>query len=191
MIPLTQYFKTLFDLANNIEITDHAGLLLPLDEGGSLVVDLLKELKASNKKVIVLGNGGSAAIAGHIHNDLCKAAEIRTLAFQDIPLLTAMSNDHGYQVAYDRCLSLWAEAGDLIITISSSGESENMLLTVQTARKAGCKVVTLSGFAPSNRLRQSGDINFYVPISNYGCVENLHGVLSHYLTDMMLDAPKG
>ncbi len=190
MIPLTQYFQALFDLADNIEVTDQAGRQLPLNSGGTRVVDLLKKLKATNNKVMVLGNGGSAAIAGHIHNDLSKAASIRALAFQDVPMLTAMANDHGYQVAYNHCLSQWAEAKDLLIAISSSGESENMLLAAQTAKKAGCTVVTFSGFKPANPLRQLGDINFFVPIADYGCVENLHGMLAHYLTDMVQDIQK-
>lgn len=187
-ISLTDYGKTLQTLLARSEVTGGSGsATYSLNEGAGLAVTMLAAVRSQKRKVMVLGNGGSAAIAAHIQNDLGKAAGIKTLAFQDVSTLTAMANDHGYDSAYERCVRQWAEADDLLICISSSGESENMLRGVETARKAGCAVMTFSGFGPANSLRQLGDLNFYVPVKNYGYVETLHAMMNHYLTDMLIE----
>ncbi len=184
MILLSEYCRILFGLANDINVTDSVKRTLSPDEGAQKVVEMLRELKVAGKKAMIVGNGGSAAIAGHMHNDLAKAAGIRALSFQDISWLTAMANDHGYEAAYEAGVMQWAEKNDLLITISSSGESENMLSAVLAARRVACRVVTLSGFSEGNSLRKLGDINFYVPVMDYGYVETIHSLLAHYLTDM-------
>ncbi|MBU4263799.1 MAG: SIS domain-containing protein [Proteobacteria bacterium] len=184
MMTVSRYCQDLFDLAINIKVTDRQGLPATLDEGGCFVIDLLGRVKESGKKAMVIGNGGSAAIAGHMQNDLSKAVGIRTLAFHDVSLMTAMANDHGYVNAYESFVEQWSDQDDLLIAISSSGESANILKAVAVARGKGCHIVTLSGFSEVNPLRRSGDLNFYVPVSDYGYVETLHSVLTHYLTDM-------
>ncbi len=184
MILFSEHCRNLFNLAKNIVVTNRDGQLIPIDEAGRMVTNLLHDMNDKLKKVMVIGNGGSAAIAGHMHNDLSKAVGIRSLVFQDLSLLTAMANDLGYDAAYEGGLNLWAEKGDLLITISSSGESDNMILAVQAAQKRGCQIITLTGFKKENRLRQCGDINFYVPATDYGLVETLHSMLAHYFTDM-------
>jgi D-sedoheptulose 7-phosphate isomerase len=118
-----------------------------------------------------------------MHNDLNKMVGVRALVFQDTPLLTAISNDHGYELAYDRPLEVWADAGDLLVAVSSSGRSESILKPVRSAAARGCRVLTLSGFQPDNPLRGLGDWNFYVPSSIYGFVEIAHQTLTHCMTD--------
>ena len=185
MIEFSLFASEIATLCRRVVATDGSGAPLPVDDGVFRAVSFLDRARREGSKAMVLGNGGSAAIAGHLHNDLAKAAGMRALAFQDVSLLTAMSNDHGYDSAYDSGVRQWAEAGDVLIAISSSGESENMLLAAATARKAGCRIITLSGFAEENRLRQAGDLNFYVPSAEYGLVETVHAVLAHYLTDRL------
>ncbi|MBI5558934.1 MAG: SIS domain-containing protein [Deltaproteobacteria bacterium] len=158
---------------------------MTMDSAARNVHAFLDLRKSSGHKVMAIGNGGSAAIAAHMQNDLSNAAAIRALSFQDIPTLTAMTNDFGQEEAYARFVQHWADAADLLVAISSSGASENILRAVQAARKIGCSVITFSGFAPTNQLRQKGDINFYVPASDYGFVETLHAVLAHYFTDLI------
>lgn len=135
--------------------------------------------------VHLIGNGGSAAVVAHAQNDLVKTAGIRALVHQDIPLLTAYANDNGYENGYAQALRAWVQPTDLVIAVSSSGTSENMLYAVNVARERGAQVLTCSGFEPSNRLRAIGDVNFYVPSSNYGYVELTHAALLHYLTDRL------
>jgi D-sedoheptulose 7-phosphate isomerase len=121
-----------------------------------------------------MGNGGSAAIVSHVHNDLCKAVGVRAVVFDDTPLLTALANDEGYHEVFRRPLELWADRGDLLIAVSSSGESENIVSAAASAKQKGCTLLTFTGFKPTNRLRQIGDFNIYVPAAHYGYVEIAH-----------------
>lgn len=132
---------------------------------------------------MLVGNGGSAAIVSHMQNDLCKAVGVRAMVFNEPPLLTALSNDHGYGCVFERPVDLWAESGDLLLAISSSGQSENILRAARSAKARGCQILTLSGFLADNPLRGMGHLNFYAPSQVYGYVELVHSVLAHFLTD--------
>ena len=184
MISFTQYLNNLNSLLERIEITDKNRKPLNINEGLSLIIHNLNTIKTSNKKVMIVGNGGSAAIASHLQNDLCKAAQIRAMVFTEPPLLTALSNDISYIAAYREQVNLWADHDDILIAISSSGRSQNILDAANTARKRGCNpIITLSGFLPDNPLRGMGDINGYISSKEYGYVELAHSVLAHYISD--------
>lgn len=137
------------------------------------------------RMVHLVGNGGSASVVAHAQNDLVKACGIRALVYQDVPLLTACANDGGYPNSYAQPLSVWLDERDLLVAVSSSGASPNILNAVDVAKRAGTTVVTCSGFKPDNPLRQLGDLNFYVPSSDYGHVELTHAALLHCLTDRL------
>lgn len=179
----TDYFRYVGDLMARIEATDAAGAGLGLDDATDRVVRRLLESGTAAKKVVLIGNGGSASIAGHMEMDLCNRVQIRATVFNDPPVLTALANDHGYASAFERLVGLWAEDGDCLIAISSSGASENILRAVTAARQHRCGVVTFSGFEPDNPLRALGDVNFYVASREYGEVEVAHHALGHFLTD--------
>ena len=179
----SSYFKHLGDLLLSTQVTDSKGMVIPLDEGASKVVEMILSVKSTSRKAMVIGNGGSAAIASHLQNDLCKAVGMRVLDFSQVPLLTALSNDEGYGCVYERLVELWADAGDLLIAISSSGRSENIIRAVQAAAARKCQIITLSGFSADNPLRRLGNLNFYVASSEYGYVESAHAVISHYVID--------
>lgn len=179
----TAYFKHLSDILLSMQVTDGQGVVLPLDEGVDKTLAIILLTRANSGKAMVIGNGGSAAIASHMQSDLCKSVGLRAMVFNQAPLLTAISNDHGYGCVFERVLELWADTGDLVVAISSSGQSENILRAVKTAVTRGCQVITLSGFSTDNQLRRLGDMNFYVCSSQYGYVESAHSVLTHLLTD--------
>jgi D-sedoheptulose 7-phosphate isomerase len=181
------YLRELDRLFSAMEIRTQAGENLSLDKGGKAALDLIRATKKKKAKAVVVGNGGSAAIASHMQNDLCKAVRMRSLVFTEQSLLTALANDDGYQTAYETLMNLWAEPDDLLIAISSSGQSENILRCARAARKAGARIITLSGFAPDNPLRTLGDVNFYIPSRSYGHVELAHAALSQFLTDALKD----
>lgn len=180
------YFRQLADVASSTHVTDGHHAVLSLDEGIKRTLEILLTARASGAKVLLIGNGGSAAIVSHMQNDLCKAVGVRAVVFNDAPLLTALANDEGYIHAFERCVDLWAESKDVLIAVSSSGRSENILLGVKAAKVRGATVVTLSGFAPENPLRTMGNLNFYVPSGSYGPVELSHQALAHYLTDSVV-----
>lgn len=179
----TTYFRNLFDLVLKTEVTEKRGRPLTLDEGIDSAVRMIVSVRAAGNKVLVLGNGGSAAIAGHMHNDLCKMVGVRAMAPSDVPLLTALSNDDCYDGAFEHLARLWCDAGDLLIGISSSGRSESIVRPAKLAESRGCQTMTLSGFSPGNPLRQLGELNFYVPSDEYGPVESIHSIITHQMTD--------
>jgi D-sedoheptulose 7-phosphate isomerase len=185
--PASAYLGELSRLLSAMEIKNAAGQALSLNEGETAALDLIRQTKKKKNKAVVVGNGGSAAIASHLQNDLCKAVKMRALVFTEQSLLTALANDDGYQTAYETLINLWAEPDDLLIAISSSGQSENILRSAHAARKAGCRIITLSGFAADNPLRALGDVNFYIPSDSYGHVELAHAALGQFLTDALKD----
>jgi D-sedoheptulose 7-phosphate isomerase len=157
--------------------------LLSLETAMSRFVGELRQIKHSGRQVHLIGNGGSAAVVAHAQNDLVKAAGIRAAVCQDVPLLTAFANDLGYEESFATTLSIWLRPGDLLIAVSSSGASPNILKAVCVALTRHVTVVTCSGFQENNPLRQLGELNFYVPSTNYGYVELTHAALWHYATD--------
>jgi D-sedoheptulose 7-phosphate isomerase len=167
----------------SIQVTDHDNTVLDLEEGAEKAVQMILDAEASSLKVMITGNGGSATIASHVHADLYKGVGVKSLVFTEQALLTALANDDGYGSVYEGPVRQWSQTGDLLITVSSSGGSENILRAATSARELGCGVITLTGFKPDNPSRKLGDINFYVDSSEYGFVETAHAALTHYLTD--------
>ena len=149
-------------------------------------VELLKGVQAANGTQFFLGNGASAAFAEHMALDWTKNGGVRSLNPASSVLLTALANDISYQDSFAVFLDRYAKSGDLVVTISSSGNSENVIRAIAAARKMGCRVITLSGLKPDNSSRKLGDVNFYVPARTYGIVECAHQVLLHMLIDAFM-----
>ena len=185
------YFQRLADLCCSLEVTDFDGECTTVDRGIQETARAVLDCKSSRSVVAVIGNGGSSAIAAHLQADLSHACGISTLVFQDTPILTAIGNDDGYEDVYRKQVDLWINAGDVLIAISSSGESRNILSACARSRDRGARVVTLSGFSPNNALRAMGSLNFHVNSRHYGFVELAHGVLAHFLSDRVLDLFRG
>jgi D-sedoheptulose 7-phosphate isomerase len=133
--------------------------------------------------VMLIGNGGSAAIASHGAIDFLNSVRVRAMTFSEPSVSTCISNDYGYENVFSRQIEMFAESGDILIAISSSGSSKNILNAVLTAKGRNCGVVTLSGFEPQNPLRQLGEFNLYIPSFEYGIVEVCHQIIMHSFTD--------
>lgn len=191
VITSTAYFNRLVELLVNTKVTDLQGNGLTLDEGMDRAVELINGARPVSAKVMVIGNGGSAAIASHLQNDLSKAVGVRSLVFNEPSLLTALSNDHGYSCVFERPIQMWAEKDDVLVAISSSGRSENIICGVQAAKQKGCRIITLSGFKLDNPLRKLGNLNFYIASESYGQVEVAHSTLTHLLSDMAMARSSG
>jgi len=144
----------------------------------------LQVVKKNKKKVMIFGNGGSAAIANHFSVDLTKNSKTRCVNFNESSLLTCFSNDFGYENWVKKTLEFHADPKDLIIFISSSGESKNMTNACKFAlKKKYFPIVTLTGFKKNNSLNKLGHINFWVNSKKYNHVENIHQFLLLSLTD--------
>ena len=148
--------------------------------------DLIRGVGTSNNKVIVVGNGGSAAIASHLAVDLTKVAGIRAVNFNESSLLTCFANDYGYEHWVEKALGFHADQGDLLILVSSSGESANILNGAKRAVAMGLSILTLSGFANDNRLRSLGGINLWVNSRTYNIVENVHQIWMLSIVDYLV-----
>jgi D-sedoheptulose 7-phosphate isomerase len=181
---LNRYFGTLADVLRGAEVTDRMSKRLPLDEGCDWVRRTAHEAHDSGNKIIFVGNGGSAGIASHLAIDFSKNGGLRSLAFNDPVALTCLGNDLGYENVFAKQLDFHARPGDLLIAISSSGRSPNILGAVKMARTRECKVATFSGFTAENELRRTGDVNFYVSSREYGFVEVAHLALCHAVLDI-------
>ena len=151
------------------------------------VADLLKVVHSDGKKTLVFGNGGSAAMASHFSVDLTKNAGLRCVNFNEADLITCFANDYGFERWVEKTVDFYGDEGDLLIVISSSGSSENMLNGVKAARDGNFRaVVTLSGFAADNPLRQLGDINLWINNRAYNFVENIHQVWLLAIVDLII-----
>ena len=140
----------------------------------SKIIKFLKDIKKNKKKVIIVGNGGSAAMASHVSVDLTKMCKIRAINFNEADLLTCFSNDYGYENWVQKALSFYADKGDLVICISSSGNSNNIINGAKFAKKIGCKVVTLTGFSKKNKVKKIGHVNLWLESKNYNFIEMTH-----------------
>lgn len=139
----------------------------------------------SVKRIFFLGNGGSNSISSHMMEDFGKIGRFRTYAFSDPSLITCYANDYGYENAMAEWLKLHMDAGDLLVAISSSGESKNIVNAVAEAKKAGGKIITLTGFKEENTVSRMGDINILLPVKNYGIVECFHQTILHIILDSL------
>lgn len=189
-ITLSQTLEELAALARRVACTDRAGVAVDPDAAFGRCVDLLAGCGVAGATVLWVGNGGSAALASHFAVDVFNAG-VRSTAFNDAALLTCMGNDCGYEQVFARPVALFASPGDVLVAISSSGRSPNILAAVAAARERGCAVVTLSGFRPDNPLRGLGDWNFHVPSEAYGPVEMAHAFICHALVDALKERRRG
>jgi D-sedoheptulose 7-phosphate isomerase len=152
------------------------------------IVKILKEIKRKRKKVILVGNGGSAAMASHVSVDLTKICKIRAINFNEADLLTCFANDYGYENWVQKALSFYADKGDLLVCISSSGQSKNIINGAKFAKKIGCKVVTLTGFDKKNKVRKIGHVNLWLNSENYNLVEMTHHIWLLSIVDFIAKA---
>lgn len=145
--------------------------------------ELLSQVKQSGGIVYVIGNGGSAGIASHFSNDLMKALQVPSQTLYDSNLMTCLTNDIGYEHVFSYPLEQLLKSQDLLVAISSSGKSQNILNAALTARNKKASLITLSGFASINPLRSLGELNFWIDQKDYGLVETAHFFLLHTIVD--------
>lgn len=154
-----------------------------LDQSFKMIHFLLNLINKQNGCVFVVGNGGSSGIASHFVVDLLRTLKIAASTLTDSCAATCFGNDFGYDKIFSEQLNIRMQFHDLLIAISSSGKSPNILNAVQVANDKGAQVITFSGFSSSNPLRGKGDLNFWIDSSDYGLVESAHFLLLHSIID--------
>lgn len=136
-------------------------------------------------KILILGNGGSNAVASHIAEDFTKNYK-PSMSFSDAPMMSCFSNDFGWDAAYLIWLKRFYNEGDLVILISSSGESTNILSCAEWCQENNVPYITMSGFSQHNELRAYGWASFYVGSDIYGSVEITHLAILHTILDELM-----
>jgi len=185
------YVDTLASTMRTAVATDGHGKNVALDIAIEWSVNIARRVTDQGNKVIFAGNGGSAAIASHMATDYSKNGGLRAWSMNDASMLTCLANDYGYDQVFAKQIEFHGRPGDLLVAISSSGKSANILAAVTVARKLGCSVLTMSGFAPDNPLRATGDMNLYLNSTSYGYVEIGHLALCHAIVDYSMAWAKG
>lgn len=185
------YYGHLVDLMNSVRFISKERNNIDFYDGIEMVGNLISTQASSGKKLMFIGNGASASISSHMSTDFWKTCGIRAVAFNDSSLLTCLGNDFGYEYIFEKSIEMFADCGDILIAISSSGKSENILRGVNSAKSKECSVITLSGFKNDNPLSSEGDYNFYVPAQEYGLVEVIHHSICHCILDAIVSHKEG
>jgi D-sedoheptulose 7-phosphate isomerase len=180
------YCETIATGLDKLAVTDRAGTAVSTADAVSQWVAMTRTAHDGGGTLFIIGNGGSAGMASHMAADACKNGHLRALSFSDVALLTATANDLAYDQVFSLPLERLARPGDLLIAISSSGNSPNIVRALEASRTIGLRAVTLTGMDSGNRARTLGDLNFYVPLSRYGWTESAHQVILHYWFDQYL-----
>lgn len=180
------YFATLADLPMQANVTDADGRAVTLPAFYELACAKVQATHEAGNKIMFVGNGGSASIASHMANDFTKNGGMRALTFLDGSALTCLGNDLGYENVFAKPVQMFAFPGDLLVAISSSGNSANIVNACRAGRERGCWIITLSGFKPDNNLRRLGDLNLWLPNGEYGFVEIVHLAVCHAILDLAM-----
>ncbi len=181
MESLNQYTSKFNEVVNSAVITDANGTVI--EDAFAKVVEELNTIKANGGTVYLVGNGGSSGIISHVSIDLINACKIKAHPITDNSVLTCLANDYGYEKVFSEALNTMITDNDLLIAVSSSGNSQNIVNAVEAANNKGAKSLTLSGFKPDNKLRTTGTYNLWIESMSYGYVEIGHALLLHYVTD--------
>ena len=183
----TTYFNDVFDGLNKTRFIDITGEEKLLETGIYNWIDETQKRKKQRGVFFFCGNGASATMAEHLSHDAFQNGDMLTETVSETSHLTAIANDLSYEEVFAYRISKMMVEKDMLVTISSSGNSPNVIRAIEEARKKGAFIVTLSGKNEGNRSRKLGDLNFWVPLSTYGMVESAHAVLLHCWWDMFMD----
>ncbi len=180
------YIDSIQNLLKTTKVFDVYGEEKEINQAFSSIVSLAERCREEQGEIIFIGNGASAAIASHSAADIFKNAQIKTRVLTDAALITAMGNDLCYEEVYSTPLNFLLSEKDILVAISSSGNSPNIIEAAKVAQKKNASLISLSAFSPNNSLQKMGTFNFYVPAESYGKAETCHAAILHYWTDCLL-----
>lgn len=183
-----EYLEQIIYYLNQTTIYSISGVpCVDYEDGIEKLMELFTDVKKEGKQLFFIGNGGSAAIASHMTADFMKNGGMKTYSLYDNSVTTCMGNDYGYEFIFSRPLEFLGNEGDLLVAISSSGNSQNIVNAIDVAQKIGMKIVTLTGFQKENRISRCGIWNVHVPVGHYGMVESIHNLILQQIVDAILE----
>ncbi|WP_320172147.1 SIS domain-containing protein [Maridesulfovibrio sp.] len=168
---------------NALKVDCSADPMCSIDKGFCLWKERTVKLREEGRVIYLIGNGASASMASHFSADLAKNAHVHTQVFTDLALITALANDISYDQVFVEPLRRRMTPNDMLVGISSSGNSPNVVNACRFAAEIGASVVTVTAMKPDNKMRQIGDLNFWIPAYTYGMAETGHACILHYWMD--------
>ena len=168
-----QYNQSIYDLLNNVDtnLIEHS-------------VSLINNCYNNGGKVYIVGNGGSSSIASHVSVDLAKVANIPSNTFNNSNLITCFANDYGHDNWVTEAIKAYMQKNDMIILISSSGTSLNIVNAAKYCKEKNISLITLSGFSNNNPLSKLGNINIHVQSESYNFIEMSHHIILVSIVDI-------
>lgn len=188
---IIDYIKMMNDGLKETIVTDSSGKRYQLDDGLEIWADEAKKTEDNGGMTFFCGNGASATMAEHMSSDWFQNGMMNTETCSETAHITAVSNDFSYEDVFAFRIGRMLSERDILVTISSSGNSSNIIKALQTGKEKGAYAITLSGMKEDNLSRGLGDLNFYVPLPTYGLVESAHALLLHAALDRFLDKYMG
>ena len=186
------YFNLIMDSLARMIVTDSSGNEMEHDRGLEIWADKVYELQQkTNGLIFFCGNGASASMAEHMSHDWFQNAVVNTTTCAETSHITAISNDVSYEDVFAYRVKRILSDRDVLVGISSSGNSPNIVKAISTAKENGAFTISVSGKEQGNKIRQMADLNFYVPLGKYGEVESAHAILLHTALDFFLDKYMG
>jgi len=170
-------------------LKDFSDLIKPNDELINKlfqVKNIFCETSKKKRKILIFGNGGSAAIASHVSVDLTKNANIRAVNFNESDLITCFSNDYGYEKWIEKAVDFYADKNDTLVLISSSGKSKNMLNACKAAKRKKIKVISFTGHTKNNPLSKVADLSLWINSKAYNFIENTHQIWLLTVCDLII-----
>ena len=146
----------------------------------------LLKIKNEGNKVIIAGNGGSAAISSHVTVDFTKQGGIRTVNFNESDLITCFANDYGYERWIEKAVDFYADKNDTLVLISSSGKSKNMINACKAAKRKKIKVISLTGHSKNNPLSKITNLSLWINSKAYNFIENTHQIWLLTICDLII-----
>lgn len=184
------YFKEVYDGLQKTIVTLN-GKEVSLAEGVETWIDRARKVQEEGHLMFFCGNGASCTMAEHMSHDWFQNGKVNTYTVSETAHITAISNDVSYDDVFAYRIERILKESDILVTISSSGNSPNVVRAIEEAKKKGAFVVTVSGKGADNKSRKMGDLCFYVPLDTYGLVESSHAVLLHAVLDEFLEKYMG
>ena len=193
-----QYINELIDTLEQTKIIVENGRELDYEAGIHALVECFTRHKRAGAQIFFIGNGGSSAIASHMTADFMKNGGMKTYSLYDNAVTTCMGNDYGYEYIFSRPLEFLGREGDLLVAVSSSGNSRNIINAINVTKEKKASVITFTGFLLTydlggtglrvdNKAKQLGDINVYVPCEKYGIVESIHNLMLQQVVDVIME----
>ena len=180
-----QNIETLNKYLSSISFRNIQGRELGVDEGFAELLNQTKKVRNENNTLYLVGNGASASMASHMAADFAKNGRIKTQVFTDLSLITAIANDISFNEIFAEPIRFQMVENDMLVAISSSGNSKNVIRACEECRKKNGKIITLSAMKRDNALQSLGDINIYIPAQTYGWAESGHAAILHYWMDLV------